>query len=174
MEGGFPLAVLRKQEHTVAASNVPVCPPRHDRIGGWRTTVLREINCARILGQPGWIRRIRPTIAAHGIERAVARLSRDCSRRAVVQVKHQPIKPVRRGTGPEDFIDILQGLGCELRAGQNYLRKAVRKYQTHTLRIKKEKQLVFFDWATQRTRPLMGDIRRAYDSWRVPEPVVGI
>src|SRR5271169_2077287 len=169
MEGGSPVAVLHKQEHPVAGSSVPIHAARNDRIVGWRASVLREIGRTRIfIGRPDRIfrvSRIRPAITAQGIDGTIAGLRRARSRRAVVQVKHLLVKAVGCGSGTKDVVDIGQSLGLEFRAGYNYLRKAVRKYQTHTLRIKKEEQLILLDWAAQRTRPLMGDIGRARISW---------
>ena len=89
------------------------------------------------------IRRIDPTIAARGVVRIAGR-RRTRSRRAVVKIKHLPIKRVGRGIGAKDVeksIDIGQGLGLEFRAGQNYL-KTNGSTSAYTLRIEKEEQFV--------------------------------
>jgi len=70
-------------------------------------------------------------------------------------------------------IDIHHHHRFELGAGQDNP-TTVRKYDAQTLRVRKEEQLVFLDWAAEGACPLMGNIERSWIPKRIIKPIVRV
>src|SRR5208282_4735870 len=94
-------------------------------------------------------------------------------RSVVIELENLLVEVVRRRRRSKDRVDIRHGRGFKCCAGQDYISSG-GKDEVHALGIKKEKQLIFDDRASQRSCPLVRDVERARISYLIVEPVVGI